>query len=797
MWTSGGLVGLLVVAGLVLVPASPAAALQAVSWTQSAPTTATVGDKVSVAVTGTANTFLGTRITGCFATFPDGNNYSNPFGGSFTSGTCSYTDRTLPTVGPYTIIIGFTLSTGSSMTLSTTVSVLPPTPVVTVPSGITTGATSVDGAAVTFEATATDSYFGSSSATCSPASGSIFSVGTTVVTCVATNPGGVTGVNSFPVTVAKTSPVLLWNPPSPVSYGTTYGDLSTAAMQRTDATGPISYSRADGAPIDASDSIPVGDDQILRATYVPSGAAVAAYNEVTVAQTITVVRAVSSVSFGSDLPTAKHYGDAPFSIGVSGTAGGGAVAVSAQTGSDCSVSSPDTSTSVAATVTLTGSGSCVLLADQPETSTHTAAPTAQWSVTVAKGNPLITWAPRSTLTYGDPVSDLLDATANVPGTFAYLVDGIVVEPATVPEVGESHSISVTFTPDNLSYVEATSDHEFAVEAARQTLAVGAIDGQVFGAAPFDLELDGTGPGVVTATATGICVLNNLTVTLVAAGQCTVTVSKAATANYLAAESVTRIFAVLPAGQTLTVDAIADRILGVAPFSLVIGGTGPGVVSAVSTGSCTVVGLTVTVVRSGQCIVTVSKASAHNYAAATPVTLAFTVVPAAPTVKRVSPAVGPTTGKTSVTITGTGFTGATVVRFGSTAVRFTVTNSSSIVAVSPVAKVGTYDISITGSGGTSAQVAADRYVVRPVPRITKLSATSGPKAGKKKITIRGTGFTGATVVTFGTARVAVTVKNDTTMVVTSPRQKAGKYDIRVTTPGGTSAKAKADVFTVKK
>ena len=43
---------------------------------------------------------------------------------------------------------------------------------------------------------------------------------------------------------------------------------------------------------------------------------------------------------------------------------------------------------------------------------------------------------------------------------------------------------------------------------------------------------------------------------------------------------------------------------------------------------------------------------------------YQAAPAAPTVTSISPAAGPTAGGTSVTITGTGFTGAMTVRFGS-------------------------------------------------------------------------------------------------------------------------------------
>ena len=57
--------------------------------------------------------------------------------------------------------------------------------------------------------------------------------------------------------------------------------------------------------------------------------------------------------------------------------------------------------------------------------------------------------------------------------------------------------------------------------------------------------------------------------------------------------------------------------------------------------------------------------------------------AAPTVTGVSPATGPAAGGTSVTITGTGLTGATAVKFGTTAATGVVVNSAtSVTATSP-------------------------------------------------------------------------------------------------------------------
>jgi hypothetical protein len=81
----------------------------------------------------------------------------------------------------------------------------------------------------------------------------------------------------------------------------------------------------------------------------------------------------------------------------------------------------------------------------------------------------------------------------------------------------------------------------------------------------------------------------------------------------------------------------------------------------------------------------------------------------PTVTNVSPNVGPTTGGTSVTITGTNFTGATSVTFGaSNAASVVVNNATQITAVSPSHSAGTVDIRVTTPVGQSANTTADNF-----------------------------------------------------------------------------------------
>ncbi|MDA0180116.1 carbohydrate-binding protein [Solirubrobacter phytolaccae] len=79
-------------------------------------------------------------------------------------------------------------------------------PTLSLPSDVKGTAATAAGAPVTYSATASDLYDGAVPVTCTPASGATFAVGTTKVTCSATNAGGYTATGSFDVTVTQVVP---------------------------------------------------------------------------------------------------------------------------------------------------------------------------------------------------------------------------------------------------------------------------------------------------------------------------------------------------------------------------------------------------------------------------------------------------------------------------------------------------------------------------------------------------------------------------------------------------------------
>ena len=170
--------------------------------------------------------------------------------------------------------------------------------------------------------------------------------------------------------------------------------------------------------------------------------------------------------------------------------------------------------------------------------------------------------------------------------------------------------------------------------------------------------------------------------------------------------------------------------------------------------------------------------------------------AAPTVAGISTASGPTSGGTSVTITGTYLTGATAVKFGTkNATSFKVNSATQITAVAPTG-AGTVDITVVTSGGTSATSSRDQFTFVAAPNVNYISPSSGQILGGDMVNINGTNLSSATSVKFGFANAKIISNTATQISVISPSSPfgAGYVDVTVTTPGGTSAKSFYTLYT---
>src|SRR4029077_918173 len=174
--------------------------------------------------------------------------------------------------------------------------------------------------------------------------------------------------------------------------------------------------------------------------------------------------------------------------------------------------------------------------------------------------------------------------------------------------------------------------------------------------------------------------------------------------------------------------------------------------------------------------------------------------ARPAVTAVSPKAGRTTGGNAISISGSGFSGATAVAFGGVPASFLVNNSASISAVAPAHTAGTVDVTVTSVGGTSAASAADHYTYDARPTVTSVSPAAGPTAGGNTVFINGTNFVPASGCTpggcsakFGTVSASVSFVSTTQLKAVVPPHAVGTVDVTVTNPGGTSATSSADHY----
>lgn len=167
--------------------------------------------------------------------------------------------------------------------------------------------------------------------------------------------------------------------------------------------------------------------------------------------------------------------------------------------------------------------------------------------------------------------------------------------------------------------------------------------------------------------------------------------------------------------------------------------------------------------------------------------------AVPVVTSIDPSSGPTFGGQSVTIHGSGFAGATSVTIGGAVCDTGGTPQSSdgfiICITGPRVASGLLSVDVTTPAGTNA--ANTLYTYADVaPTVTSIDPISGPTFGGQAVTIRGTGFVGATSVTIGGATCdtggSAQSSDNFIFCITGARAAGGPLSVEVTTPAGTNA-----------
>jgi hypothetical protein len=162
-----------------------------------------------------------------------------------------------------------------------------------------------------------------------------------------------------------------------------------------------------------------------------------------------------------------------------------------------------------------------------------------------------------------------------------------------------------------------------------------------------------------------------------------------------------------------------------------------------------------------------------------------VPPPVPVITGLSATTGLTYVATPLVITGTGFGGAAKVTLDGVTTAFTRLSDTELKLTAKVHVAGAVPIVVTAPGGVSGP-ATFTYQAPPVPGVTALAPASGYANRISTVGLTGVNLTAASKVTSGGAAVTFVRVSDTQLTLTMPMHAAGTVEIKVTTPGGTSA-----------
>jgi hypothetical protein len=170
-----------------------------------------------------------------------------------------------------------------------------------------------------------------------------------------------------------------------------------------------------------------------------------------------------------------------------------------------------------------------------------------------------------------------------------------------------------------------------VDPAQQRITFDALAVKRYGDPDFAVSATATSGLPVSFAATGSCTMNGATVHLTGAGSCAITALQPGNADYNAAPSVSRTFAVVKANQTITFAALPGKMYGDPDFAVAATGSSGLTVSLAASGNCTLAGATVHLTGAGACTITASQPGDANYNAAASVSQTIAIAKANQTI----------------------------------------------------------------------------------------------------------------------------------------------------------------------
>ena len=453
-------------------------------------------------------------------------------------------------------------------------------------------------------------------------------------------------------------------------------------------------------------------------------------------QSFTVAKGDQTISYTSTAPVGASVGGATYTV--TATASSGlpvAFTIDASASSVCTISGSD--------VSIIGAGTCVIDANQAGDVNWNAAPQAQQSFAVAKGDQTVSYtssAPAAASVSGATYTVTATATSGLPVTFTIDASATAVcsiSGSTVSFIGAGTCVIDANQAGDASWNAAPQlQQTFVVAKGNQTISYSstAPAAAAVGAASYTVTATATSGLPVTftidATASAVCSISGASVSFIGAGTCVIDANQAGDANWNAAPQAQQSFSVAKGSQTISYTSSAPATATVNGSSYSVSATATSglpvsfTIDAVAASVCSISGSTVSFNSAGTCVIDANQAGDANWNAAPQAQQTFAVVKADQTISFTSAApANAAVGGATYAVSATATSGLIVA--------FTIDPASASVcaiSASTVSFIGTGICTINADQAGDASFNAapqvqQSFAVKQAPSITSANATS--------------------------------------------------------------------------
>jgi VCBS repeat-containing protein len=290
---------------------------------------------------------------------------------------------------------------------------------------------------------------------------------------------------------------------------------------------------------DATAESPAGE-YAIRPSLVDPDTKLTNYDITLINGKLTIGKSGQTITF-AELP-AKTYGDPAFAVSATASSG---LAVALAAVGNCSLAG--------GVLSVTGAGSCTVTASQPGNESFAAAAEVARTFVIAKAA-LTVRADNKSRGFGEqnpPLTGTLEGVRNGDA----IVDSYSTDATAESPTGEYDIIASVSAPNGvLDNYNVTRLHaKLTVGKASQTITFAQPSDKTYGDPSFSVSATATSSLTVAFAASGNCSIAGTTVTILAAGGCTVTASQPGNESYGPAADVARSLLIRTATLTVTAE----------------------------------------------------------------------------------------------------------------------------------------------------------------------------------------------------------------------------------------------------